>query len=51
MIVDRRFDVEGGRANGIKTVGVLYGYGDINELKRANADYLAPAPEDICKIV
>ena len=51
MIGDRRFDVEGGRANGIKTVGVLYGYGDINELKRANADYLAPAPEDITKII
>ena len=27
MVGDRRFDIEGGRANGVDTVGVCYGYG------------------------
>ena len=41
MIGDRRFDVEGGRALGMTTVGVLYGYGDRAELTAAGADAIA----------
>lgn len=40
MIGDRRFDVEGARAQGIESVGVAYGYGGIEELKEAKADYI-----------
>lgn len=40
MIGDRRFDVEGARAQGIESVGVSYGYGSIEELKEAQADYI-----------
>ena len=37
MVGDRRYDVEGAAANGIKTVGVLYGYGSREELMSAGA--------------
>ena len=35
MVGDRKFDVEGARQNGIDTVGVLYGYGDREEMEIA----------------
>lgn len=41
MIGDRRYDVEGARQVGIKSIGVLWGYGDELELRSAKADYLA----------
>lgn len=41
MVGDRRHDVEGARANGLDTVGVLWGYGTRQELETAGAKYLA----------
>ena len=41
MVGDRRHDVEGARANGLDTVGVLWGYGTREELETAGAKYLA----------
>lgn len=41
MIGDRRFDVEGGRANGVDTIGVAYGYGSREELTAAGATHVA----------
>lgn len=35
MVGDRKFDVDGARQNGIETVGVLYGYGDREEMETA----------------
>jgi len=40
MIGDRKFDVEGAKAHGIESVAVAYGYGDVEELKEAKADYI-----------
>ena len=40
MIGDRRFDVEGARAQRVESVGVTYGYGSMEELKEAKADYI-----------
>lgn len=40
MIGDRKFDVEGARAHGIESVAVAYGYGGVEELKEAKADYV-----------
>lgn len=51
MIGDREHDVIGAKENGLKSMGVLYGYGDEEELKTAGADYIAVAPEDILKLV
>lgn len=38
MIGDRKHDIIGAKANGIHSIGVLYGYGDLEELQSAGAD-------------
>ena len=40
MIGDRRHDVEGAGEHGIRTVGVLYGYGTLEEHTAAGAVYI-----------
>mgnify|MGYP003292127339 FL=1 len=40
MIGDRRHDVEGAGEHGIRTVGVLYGYGTLEEHTAAGAAYI-----------
>ena len=40
MIGDRKFDIFGAKINGLKSVGVLYGYGSREELEKAGADYI-----------
>lgn len=40
MVGDRKFDVEGGKRFGLKTVGVSYGYAGKGELEEAGADYV-----------
>lgn len=47
MVGDRRHDIEGARANGLSSLGVLYGYGSRRELLDAGADALAEKPSDI----
>lgn len=47
MIGDRKFDVEGGRAVGIRTIGVGYGYGSEEELRTAGCDVYAPTVQDV----
>ena len=47
MVGDRHHDIEGAAANGLDSLGVLYGYGSAEELKAAGATYLASKPEDI----
>ena len=47
MVGDRRHDVEGAAAFGIRCVGVLYGYGSREELTAAGACFLAEKPGDI----
>ncbi len=44
---DRFYDIDGARANGIPSVGVLWGYGSQKELEKSHADYLAEKPQDI----
>lgn len=40
MIGDRKFDIAGAKSNGIKSIGVTYGFGTREELVNANADYI-----------
>lgn len=40
MIGDRRHDIEGGKACGLESVGVLYGYGMEQELTEAGANHI-----------
>lgn len=49
MVGDRIHDVIGAKANGVATVGVLYGYGGYDELKEAGAAAFASDPEDLYK--
>jgi len=50
MVGDRRQDVEGARTNGVSTVGVLWGYGDREELKSARATHIVARPADLISI-
>ena len=47
MVGDRCFDIEGGRANGVDTVGVCYGYGTEDELVSAGASHIAHTVEEL----
>lgn len=47
MIGDREHDVRAAHANGVRAVGVLWGYGSRDELVGAGADALASAPADL----
>lgn len=51
MIGDRSFDVEGARKMGIESVGVTYGYGSMEELKSAKADYIVRSVEELQKFL
>lgn len=47
MIGDRRFDVEGAKAMKVESVGVTYGYGGMEELREAHADYIVESVEEL----
>lgn len=51
MVGDRKHDILGGKANGLKTMGVLFGYGDLEELQNAGADYIVEHASDISKVI
>ena len=50
MIGDRDQDIDGAKANGLQSAGVLWGYGSKAELMNAGADYLVSTPLDIVNI-
>lgn len=47
MIGDREHDIQGAKKVGIESVGVLYGYGSMKELKAAGADYVIDTVENL----
>lgn len=51
MVGDRRYDIEGAHINGIKAIGVEYGFGSKEELEKADADFFAKNCEDSRKIL
>lgn len=50
MVGDRRQDAEGARANGVSTVGVLWGYGDRDELEAAGVMHMVARPAELIPI-
>lgn len=40
MIGDRKHDIIGAKKNNLASIGVLYGYGKIEEMENAHADYI-----------
>ena len=51
MVGDRLHDVLGASANGVKTIGVLYGYGSREELAAAGAIALADDVNELYKCI
>lgn len=51
MIGDREHDIFGAKENGLASIGVLFGYGSEDELKKAGADYIASSVEDIFELL
>lgn len=51
MIGDRMHDIRAAKANGLRSVGALWGYGGEAELRDAGADWLAAAPAEIVALV
>lgn len=51
FIGDTNVDIKTGKAAGMETIGCLWGYRTLAELKEAGADYIAEKPMDIIDIV
>ena len=51
MVGDRRYDISGAHAVGMRGLGVLWGYGDRDELESAGADQLVDSPADLARTV
>ncbi|HJQ58902.1 MAG TPA: HAD-IA family hydrolase [Vineibacter sp.] len=51
MVGDRKHDVIGARSVGMRSLGVLWGYGTRGELETAGADQLVESPTDLARTV
>jgi phosphoglycolate phosphatase len=51
MIGDRKHDIVGALDNGISAIGVLYGYGSVDELTSAGAHRLANTPNELAALL
>ena len=51
MIGDRFYDIEGAKAVGIDSVGVLYGYGSRSELEKAGATYIVSTAAEVAELI
>jgi phosphoglycolate phosphatase len=50
MVGDRQMDIFGAKNNDINNIGVLWGYGEADELRLSEADMLAGHPEELPEI-
>ena len=50
MVGDRHFDIKGAVANGVRGIGVLWGFGDREELEAAGAWRVVEKPADIAAL-
>ena len=51
MIGDRENDITGAKRTGIDSIGVLYGYGDREELTSAGADRIVTSVEELSRVL
>lgn len=51
MVGDRFYDSEGAHQNGIRCVGVLYGYGDREEFEKENTEYIVDTVEHLTEFL
>jgi phosphoglycolate phosphatase len=47
MVGDRLHDIHAARANAIRSIGVLWGYGDQAELQEAGANVIVASPKEV----
>ena len=50
MVGDRQVDIFGAKNNDINNIGILWGYGEADELRTSEADMLAGHPEELAEI-
>ena len=50
MVGDRKHDILGAKKTGLKSCGVLFGYGSLDELNEAGTDYIAEDMAELKKI-
>ena len=51
MVGDREHDVLGALRNNMRTVGVTYGYGSLEELNKAGVHHIADRPQDLLPLL
>lgn len=51
MVGDRRQDIDGAKACGIRSVGVRFGYAEPGELESAGADYICDDMKELCSLL
>lgn len=51
MVGDRMHDVVGAHKNGIKCIGVTYGYGSEEELRKSGADEIVHSVEELTRLL
>lgn len=51
MVGDRKFDVIGAAKCGLQCMGVLYGFGNREELEEAGAAYIAETPKEMARMI
>lgn len=47
MVGDRNLDIQGAHKNGLKCIGVTFGYGSREELEQADADQIADSAQEL----
>ena len=51
MIGDTKYDINGAKAAGVRSIGVLYGYGTEAELREAGADHICPTVASVGELL
>ena len=51
MIGDRKYDISGGKAFGLKTMGLLYGFGSNEEILNSAPDFTAKTVDELARIL
>jgi HAD hydrolase, family IA, variant 1 len=51
MIGDKSHDIIGAKSNNLLSIGVLYGYGNLEELEKAGADFICKNTKEIEKLL
>lgn len=51
LVGDTKYDVIGAREVGIDCIGVLYGYGTQEDLRKENATYIVETAEDVGRLI